>query len=241
MQRMMGTGPFGRGMFGGGAGGAGAGSAFPAPGVTDQTPADQQQGGQPAGNTAGATGQNPGIPPMNPFAALFNPLGNNTTTPLQTPPPPSAGGPAGGNMANPFMFMNPALFGGVPPQPQAQGQTQTPGSGDQAGGAGGQPQNPFLPPGMDLNQLQNMMQILGMAPGGAGGGGGMAGLGGFGGLPGMGSPPAPADTRPPEERYADQLQQLNEMGFYDFDRNVAALRRSGGSVQGAIEYLLSNP
>ncbi|KAK1690308.1 ubiquitin-related domain-containing protein [Colletotrichum godetiae] len=33
--------------------------------------------------------------------------------------------------------------------------------------------------------------------------------------------------------------QRNDMGFFDFDRNVAALRRSGGSVQGAIEHLLS--
>lgn len=51
---------------------------------------------------------------------------------------------------------------------------------------------------------------------------------------------AAADNRPPEERYEEQLRQLNDMGFFDFDRNVAALRRSGGSVQGAIEYLLSN-
>jgi ubiquilin len=28
------------------------------------------------------------------------------------------------------------------------------------------------------------------------------------------------------------------MGFYEFDRNVSALRRSGGNVQGAIEFLL---
>ena len=51
--------------------------------------------------------------------------------------------------------------------------------------------------------------------------------------------PAPQDNRPPEERYESQLRQLNDMGFFDFDRNVAALRRSGGSVQGAIEVLLS--
>ncbi|KAI5467450.1 hypothetical protein BGZ63DRAFT_430891 [Mariannaea sp. PMI_226] len=56
-----------------------------------------------------------------------------------------------------------------------------------------------------------------------------------GGAPGAA---APVDNRPPEERYAEQLRQLNDMGFYDFDRNVAALRRSGGSVQGAIEHLL---
>ncbi|KAF2862006.1 hypothetical protein K470DRAFT_229163, partial [Piedraia hortae CBS 480.64] len=50
---------------------------------------------------------------------------------------------------------------------------------------------------------------------------------------------APADERPPEERYESQLRQLNDMGFFEFERNVQALRRSGGSVQGAVEYLLS--
>ena len=49
----------------------------------------------------------------------------------------------------------------------------------------------------------------------------------------------PIDTRPPEERYEQQLRQLNDMGFFDFDRNVAALRRSGGSVQGAVDALLN--
>lgn len=62
------------------------------------------------------------------------------------------------------------------------------------------------------------------------------GPGGFGG--GFGTPP-PADNRPPEEVYETQLRQLNEMGFYEFERNVSALRRSGGNVQGAIEYLLN--
>lgn len=49
----------------------------------------------------------------------------------------------------------------------------------------------------------------------------------------------PQDTRPPEERYEQQLRQLNDMGFFEFDRNVAALRRSGGSVQGALDALLN--
>lgn len=53
-------------------------------------------------------------------------------------------------------------------------------------------------------------------------------------------PPTQPDTRPPEERYESQLRQLNDMGFFEFDRNIEALRRTGGSVQGAIEYLLSN-
>ena len=65
-----------------------------------------------------------------------------------------------------------------------------------------------------------------------------AGLGG--GAGGAQQPAQPADTRPPEERYADQLRQLNDMGFFEFERNVTALRRSGGSVQGAVEYLLSD-
>lgn len=56
---------------------------------------------------------------------------------------------------------------------------------------------------------------------------------------GMGAAAAePQDNRPPEERYESQLQQLNELGFVDFDRNVRALRRAGGNVQGAVEALL---
>ena len=51
--------------------------------------------------------------------------------------------------------------------------------------------------------------------------------------------PAAPDNRPPEERYETQLRQLNDMGFFEFDRNVAALRRSGGSVQGALDALLN--
>lgn len=87
------------------------------------------------------------------------------------------------------------------------------------------------------NTIQNLLNNLG----GAGFGAGLGGAGLGAGLGGAASPPAPAqDTRPPEERYAEQLSQLNEMGFVDFERNVQALRRSGGNVQGAIESLLSD-
>ncbi|KAK7208537.1 ubiquitin-like polyubiquitin-binding protein [Myxozyma melibiosi] len=58
------------------------------------------------------------------------------------------------------------------------------------------------------------------------------------GLGGGAANSQPEDTRPPEERYESQLRQLNELGFFDFDRNVRALRRSGGNVQGAVEALL---
>ncbi|KAG4305135.1 hypothetical protein PORY_001305 [Pneumocystis oryctolagi] len=50
--------------------------------------------------------------------------------------------------------------------------------------------------------------------------------------------PPPQQTLPPEERFQEQLRQLNELGFTNFDRNIRALGRSGGSVQGAIEAML---
>jgi ubiquilin len=65
----------------------------------------------------------------------------------------------------------------------------------------------------------------------------------------------PVDTRPLEERYQvypyllflttslitsqEQLRQLNDMGFTDFARNIAALRRTGGNIQAAIDMLVS--
>lgn len=67
--------------------------------------------------------------------------------------------------------------------------------------------------------------------------GGGAGPFGFGGT--QAATPAPVDTRPPEEVYSVQLGQLNDMGFFDFDQNIRALRRSGGRVEGALEMLLS--
>lgn len=221
---------FGRMMRGGGAGGAGS---FPAPGVTDTTPAGAA-GTTPAAN-AGANNAFPQMPPFpmfggqnpgagNPFASLFGPQG---ATPSQTPPAagstggtPAANAPTGDAAANPFA----SLFGGG-----------APGANNGA--------NPFaLPPGMPNITPEMMRQAMQMMGGQGGNGADFANLfggGGFGGAGGVSSPPPPADTRPPEERYSDQLRQLNDMGFFDFDRNVEALRRSGGSVQGAIEQLLS--
>lgn len=80
--------------------------------------------------------------------------------------------------------------------------------------------------------LQNVMQAMN---GGAGAGAENPWASLFGAPP---AAPSPVDNRPPEERYAEQLRQLNDMGFYDFDQNIAALRRSGGSVQGAVNFLL---
>lgn len=70
-----------------------------------------------------------------------------------------------------------------------------------------------------------------------------------GGSPGMAFPfpvptqqqAEPEDPRPPEERYVTQLAALNEMGFWDVDENIRALRICGGNVNAAVERLLNNP
>ncbi|KAI8096930.1 uncharacterized protein BX664DRAFT_325211 [Halteromyces radiatus] len=59
----------------------------------------------------------------------------------------------------------------------------------------------------------------------------------FGGMGGV--PSQPTDTRSPEERFQVQLQQLNEMGFWDAAKNIQALQATGGNVNAAIEMLFS--
>ncbi|CAG8588036.1 6935_t:CDS:2 [Funneliformis caledonium] len=51
--------------------------------------------------------------------------------------------------------------------------------------------------------------------------------------------PPSTPQQPPEERFQTQLQQLNEMGFWDAQKNIRALLASGGNVNAAIEMLLS--
>jgi ubiquilin len=198
MRRMMG---------GGGLGGA---SAFPAPGVTDTTPAGAARTGSVPLNNPLANGPNP-------FAGLFDQPAAMGQTPSQTPPAPGSAGQgtpsatANANPVNPFA----SLFGN----------------------AEGASLNPFQIPGMPPMTPEMMQQAMQMLQG-SGWGGGLPGGFGSAGAGTASSPPPPADNRPPEERYESQLRQLNDMGFFDFDRNVEALRRSGGSVQGAIEQLL---
>lgn len=228
-------------------GGLGGGSAFPAPGVTNTTPEENrnvQPGTQNNGNPP-APALNPFLPAAlgagNPFAALFggNPnMGTNLTPTAPTTagseqadtPQRAAGGTAAGEGQNPFGFLlNPALFGAAPNTAQA---------GQAAFNPFNPQQNPFL---RDPATLSQLMQAMGGQPGEGGAAGAanpFAAL--FGGGAGFGAP-SPQDNRPPEERYAEQLRQLNDMGFYEFERNIEALRRAGGSVQGAVEYLLSHP
>lgn len=247
------------------ASGGGAGS-FPAPGVTDTTPQAPNADGTPqapnadgtpaARNATGAPtqaqeaafanmfagGAAGGAGAANPFANLFGPGGvnpfapstqnrNNPTpgTDANTPSTPNTQGTQPPPPANPF-----AAFGGADFQAMQQQMMQNPEAMRMAAEmlSGGQPgAAPSLggAPGANPGAANPFAALFG--PGGFGG----AGAGGFG----TPAPAAPADTRPPEEVYESQLRQLNDMGFFEFERNVSALRRSGGNVQGAIEYLLN--
>ncbi len=122
-------------------------------------------------------------------------------------------GGLGGQTANQQQAGFPGLFG-PPSLPPA----NTPGATNPSGGG----TNPF---GMLDQNLMNQL------------------LGGFGGPPSAlnnfaGAAPAPVDATPPEERFQTQLQQLQEMGFYNASQNVRALLATGGNVHAAIEYIL---
>lgn len=241
LQAAMGIGPFG------GAGGGGQ-EAFPAPGVTTTTPAENRGAGagesQDNNTSTNSTGLDTGGTVTNPFAAL-----------LGMPPPPTNQQNTAATSAPTSQPQNPfaALFGMQPPNPD---QPQQPGQ-QGANLSNNLPANPFL--NMQNNpifQNPDLMNQLVQAMGGGGGTGQGAGnafggntgganpfanLGNLFGGGGMGGPAAPPDNRPPEERYATQLRQLNEMGFFDFNRNIQALQRSGGDVSGALEWLFSQP
>ena len=262
MQRMLGGGPFGGGGLGGG-----GNTAFPAPGITDTTPASQQ-GTQPQGQASGAaappTPFNPyaafaqgqaggaaGTQPAgsNPFAALFNPAifgsipNQNRTSSASvehgTPAndPNSSSTPSNtSQQQSPFAFpspmYNPAMiqqFLAAMNQQQQQGSAANPSDPSSSSAA---PNNPFA-------ALMNPWLIN---PAGPSGGifGTNFSTGPAAGASTAAAAPPPVDTRPPEEIYAVQLGQLNEMGFYEFERNIEALRRTGGNVQGAVEYLLTH-
>lgn len=86
-------------------------------------------------------------------------------------------------------------------------------SGQTGGGTGGMLNN------MGLEMLMNM----------------------FGGL-GAGNMNIPSRSDvPPEQLYATQLSQLQEMGFFDTQENIRALTATAGNVHAAVERLLGNP
>ncbi|KAI8980627.1 hypothetical protein BD414DRAFT_492803 [Trametes punicea] len=212
--RDSGLGPAGAGL--GGLGGAAGGGGFPAPGLPSS--ARQQQPGastgtgpqQPAGSAPSAGAQSPTNPPPigYPFASPFFPF---------IPPPAGANPPASGSSS------------------ASETSGTTAGGAGAGAGAGAAPAPGLGGAGMfDPAVMQQMLAALG----GAGGAGAANPFGGMGGLGAFGAPPQPADTRPPEERFQVQLQQLQDMGFTNASQNIRALLATGGNVQSAIEYIL---
>ncbi|KAJ0468595.1 putative Ubiquitin-like domain, Heat shock chaperonin-binding, UBA-like superfamily, ubiquilin [Helianthus annuus] len=94
------------------------------------------------------------------------------------------------------------------------GQQQTNRDAGQTGGGTGSPNNMNL----NMDMLMNMFGSLG--------------TGGF-------TPPNNSNV-PPEELYATQLAQLQEMGFFDTRENLQALTATRGNVHAAVERLLGN-
>ena len=214
----------------------GGNTAFPAPGATDTTPEGAPSGDANPQQAPNNAQQNPF---MMPPGMMGNGNGENFGQLLQTLYSGGAGNPFAQPRPAPGLAQTATQGATESGQTTAAGQETTPGQVQQ-GSQNTQsppPANPFaalFPPpggqgsaanpfGMTPEMMQQMMQMVGSGAGA-----------------GMGAPAAaaPPDNRSPEERYAEQLRQLNDMGFFDFDRNVAALRRSGGSVQGAVEHLL---
>ncbi|KAH0825943.1 ubiquitin family-domain-containing protein [Lanmaoa asiatica] len=138
-----------------------------------------------------------------------------------------------------------------PPGPGAPGAFPTPGVPSGTAGTGAT--NPTSPSTTTQPGAAGTGANVGAGPnpallqallGGGGFGGGMGGFSGLGALGGgMGpfgaTPAAPPNTRPPEERFQVQLQQLQDMGFTNAAQNIRALLATGGNVHAAIEYILT--
>jgi len=78
------------------------------------------------------------------------------------------------------------------------------------------------PPAMQMPNLSQLLQSMSATP-----------------LQGTQQTTTPSNLPPPEVRFQVQLQQLQEMGFYDANANIAALLAAGGNVNMAVERLLS--
>lgn len=57
----------------------------------------------------------------------------------------------------------------------------------------------------------------------------------------FGPPAQPSQQAAPGERFRNQLQSLNDMGFTDRTANISALVSASGNVNRAIEILLEGP
>jgi len=62
----------------------------------------------------------------------------------------------------------------------------------------------------------------------------------MGGGSGFGSASNANDTRPPREKYANELAQIKEMGFNDEELILQMLKQTNGNVNLALERLFSS-
>jgi ubiquilin len=140
--------------------------------------------------------------------------------------------------ANPFAAINlePLISslaqqqaGGTPPV----NTTSTP-SANTTGTGSTPPSQAGIPPGTTIPPPGSVPQFAGTMPG----------LGGT--MPGLGTwpffpitPMAQQPVQDPEQRFAVQLQQLNDMGFTNRQLNIQCLLMSNGNVDLAIERMLN--
>lgn len=183
------------------------------------------------GGAGGGMGGLGGLGGMGGMGA-FGGAGRQQGGQAQWPPAGAFGTPSGGDAAQ--------RSGSEQTAAGAPGSTGTPGQ---------QPPNPFGGAGgggFPMFDPALMQQILGGGQGAGAGAGGGAGAGAGGNpfaalLGGAGGNRASNDSRPPEERFSEQLAQMQAMGLTDGSANLRALLISGGSVEGAMSILFDDP
>ncbi|KAJ3298944.1 hypothetical protein HDU79_003270 [Rhizoclosmatium sp. JEL0117] len=190
----------------------------------------------------------------NPFAALSGAGAGAGANPFAFPqfPTPAAqagvaqpGAPANSMQSDPFLS---ALLGmNLANQTANQGQGQTPSN---------QQPNPVEAQAQRLQMLTQLIQLqqamqgaqAGVAPGAASQQPQLPFFNPYANPYAFTAPPAAttpvsptpaAPAIPPEERFKDQLEQMNAMGFDDNQKNIKALLAAGGNLESAINYLLS--
>jgi ubiquilin len=180
------------------------------------------------GAGAGAGAQFPGLPPgmdmQQVFALMQNPAMQQMMQQMMANPQLMQAMIASNPMLQQMLAQNPAMANPAFLNQMFAGAGTTPAAG--MGGAA---------PPVDIAAL---LQVAAFGGGGAGGGAGGADLNALLAALGGGAP-ASGPVRPPEERFADQLIQLGEMGFVDRDQALRALIASNGNVPSAVERLLS--
>ncbi|KAG2241072.1 hypothetical protein Bca52824_090359 [Brassica carinata] len=197
-------------------------------------------------DTNGETGTENDVPNTNP---LPNPWGaaGQTTTSGRTNSGWDIGAPGLGGLGmlggDPtIMSLNPQLRSLVDSSPQAREMMQNPEFLRMLSSPETMQQMMSLQQSLLSGNWSTTRQVPGQtgATTGTGNNGGPASLmnmfgslGAGGGLSG-----ASQSDVPPEELYATQLQQLEEMGFFDRAENIRALRATNGNVNAAVERLL---